>query len=172
MSDETQKKARAGRTDDITVQVDKSLKNNEPLAFVVYQILGGKLFLPKVPVTAIDYVTASWKGIPKQSLINLSCIMNVPMKDIAVLLSVSYKTLGRKSKKDLLNPLESSLSIELATVTAKGLFVFEEAEKFSRWLQKENRALGGKKPIQLLNTPTGIKLVGQILGRIEEGVYT
>jgi putative toxin-antitoxin system antitoxin component (TIGR02293 family) len=172
MGIEANKKGKSIEANDITVMVDKSLKNKEPLIYVVYLILGGKLFLPKAPVSTIDYVLASWKGIPKQSLLNLSDILDIPMKDIAVMLNVSYKTLGRKSKKDLLNPLESSLSIELATVTAKGLFVFEDAEKFSRWLQKENRALSGKKPIQLLNTPTGIKLVSQILERIEQGVYT
>lgn len=168
----TNKKSKAGRTEEITVVVYRSLKNNEPITHVVYLILGGKQFLPKAPVSTIEYVTASLKGIPKQSLINLSELMHIPMKEIAVLLNVSYKTLGRKGKNDLLNPLESSLSIELANVTAKGMFVFEDAEKYSRWLQKENRALSGKKPIQLLNTPTGIRLVSQVLERIEEGVYT
>lgn len=166
------KKGRGPKEDDITIQVDRSLKNKEPLTVVVYLILGGKLFLPKAPASSMEYVIASWKGIPKQSLLNLASILHIPMKDIATLLNVSYKTLGRKDKKDLLNPLESSLSIELANVAAKGVYVFEESEKFSRWLQKENRALSGKKPIQLLNTPTGIRLVSQTLERIEEGVYT
>jgi putative toxin-antitoxin system antitoxin component (TIGR02293 family) len=94
------------------------------------------------------------------------------MKDMAMLLNVSYKTLGRKKKTDILDSLSSSLSIELAGTVAKGLTVFEDMDKFSRWLQKENRALQGKKPFELLSTPTGIKMVNKLLGRIEEGVYT
>jgi uncharacterized protein (DUF2384 family) len=52
------------------------------------------------------------------------------------------------------------------------LSVFEDAQKLKRWLHKENKALNGQKPFDLLNTPTGIKLVNQILGRIEDGVYS
>ena len=94
------------------------------------------------------------------------------MKDMATLLNISYKTLGRKKGTDVLDSLASSLSIEIANTFTKGLSVFEDPDKFNHWLQKGNRALNGKKPFELLNTPTGIKLVNQVLGRIKEGVYT
>ena len=94
------------------------------------------------------------------------------MKDMANLLNISYKTLGRKKNTDLLSSLASSLTIEIADTITKGLYVFEDATKLNRWLHKENKALNGNKPFDLLNTPTGIKLVNQILGRIGEGVYS
>ncbi|GAC1438861.1 MAG: hypothetical protein NVSMB63_03260 [Sediminibacterium sp.] len=128
--------------------------------------------MAKKPVSGIDFVTACNKGIPKLSVINLAEIMDVPMKDIAALLNVSYKTLGRKKSADILDSLASSLSIEIAHTIAKGLSVFESPDKLKHWLQKENKALHGKKPFELLNTPTGIKMVNRVLGRIEEGVYT
>lgn len=94
------------------------------------------------------------------------------MKDMADLLNVSYKTISRKKNKDILDELSSSLIIEIAGTIATGLALFEDAVKLRRWLKKENKALKGKKPIDLLNTPTGIKLVNNILHRIEEGIYT
>jgi len=148
------------------------IKRNESSSIITWIMLGGKSFMASKPSSVIDFVTASSKGIPKLSVLNLAAVLDVPMKDMAVLLNVSYKTLGRKKKTDILDSISSSLSIEIANTIAKGLSVFEDPAKFNRWLQKENRALKGQKPFDLLNTPTGIKLVNQILGRIEEGVYT
>ena len=137
-----------------------------------WAILGGKSFMAKEPVSTLDFLAASMKGIPKLAVDNLAAILNIPMKDMAALLNLSYKTLARKRKTDVLNNVVSSLSIEIANTIAKGLSVFEDADKFNRWLQKENKALNGQKPFDLLNTPTGIKLVSQIIGRIDEGVYS
>ena len=124
------------------------------------------------PVSGFDFLIASGKGVPKLSIENLANVMDVPMKDMAVLLSLSYKTLARKKKTDVFGDLVSSLSIEIANTIAKGLSVFEDSEKLNRWLHKENKALNMQRPFDLLNTPTGIKLVNQILGRIEDGVYS
>jgi putative toxin-antitoxin system antitoxin component (TIGR02293 family) len=169
VSERFPEKAKAGA---VALTLHNSLKNKDSINRLVWLILGGKEFSPDEPASSIDYISASSKGIPKQSIINLAEILNVPMKDIARLLNVSYKTLGRLQKKDLLDPLESSLSIELANLAAKGMSVFEDNTRFNQWLKKENRALSGKRPFDLLNTPTGIKLVHQVLDRIEDGVYT
>ncbi|MBC7848904.1 MAG: DUF2384 domain-containing protein [Chitinophagaceae bacterium] len=156
----------------LAIAVDSSIKNKESIHKMIWLILGGKEFIPQQPNSSIDYIYLSSKGVPKLSIINLAEILNITMKDIAQLLSVSSKTLGRLERKDLLDPLESSLSIELASLTARGISVFGDSSRFNTWLKKENRALSGKQPFELLNTPTGLKLVGQILERIEEGVYT
>jgi len=172
MSEVTKRTQKKAGQSAIAIAVHSSLRNKDSINRIVWLILGGNEFLPNEPISAIDYIHASTRGIPKLSVINLSEMLNVPMKDIAALLNISYKTLGRLQRKDLLDPLESSLSIELANLTARGISVFEDADKFNQWLKKENRALSGKRPFDLLNTPTGIKMVGQLLERIEEGVYT
>jgi len=137
-----------------------------------WHILGEESFLPARPVSDFDLLEASLTGIKKQSIISLAKVMNIPLKDMAALLNLSYKTLGRKKESDTFDSLVSSLSIEIALTVAHGLTVFEDEIKFNRWLNKENRALKGQKPIELLNTPTGIKLVNQVLGRIDEGIYS
>ncbi|MEJ7767454.1 MAG: antitoxin Xre/MbcA/ParS toxin-binding domain-containing protein [Chitinophagaceae bacterium] len=137
-----------------------------------WAILGGESFMAEEPVSTLDFLAASINGIPKLAVENLAAILKIPMKDMAALLNLSYKTLARKRKTDVLNNVVSSLSIEIANTISKGLAVFEDADKFNRWLHKENKILKGQKPFNLLNTPTGIKLVSQILGRIDEGVYS
>ena len=148
------------------------LKKNMPLDYLTWIMLGGKYFMPVMPSSSIDFVTASSNGIPKGSVSNLAVLLDVPMKDMAFLLNISYKTLGRKKSTDVLNSITSSLTIEIAHTIAKGLYVFEDADRLNRWLHKENKALKGNKPFDLLSTPTGINLVNQILGRIEDGVYS
>lgn len=148
------------------------LRRKAPANEITWTILGGKQFMLNEPVSGLDFLLASDKGVPKLSIESLANVMDVPMKDMAVLLSLSYKTLTRKKKTDVFGNLVSSLSIEIANTIAKGLSIFEDPEKLNRWLHKENKALNLQKPFDLLNTPTGIKLVNQILGRIEDGIYS
>jgi len=156
----------------IAATLKSYLAKGASVNIIAWAMLGGKQFMATAPTTILDYITATNKGISKQAVHNLAEVINVPMKDMATLLNVSYKTLGRKKRTDILDSLSSSLSIEIANTVARGLAVFEDRDKFNRWLHKENRALQGKKPFDLLNTPTGIKMVNKLLGRIEEGVYT
>ncbi len=139
---------------------------------LTWAILGGENFISDAPVNSLEFVEAGNKGISKSSVVNLAGFMEVPLKDIANLLNISYKTLGRKKASDKMDSLASSLSIEIASTVARGLIVFEDSEKFNRWLHKKNNALQGKTPFDLLNTPTGINIVNRLLVRIEEGIYT
>ncbi len=152
--------------------VTEMVRRKAPANTITWLILGSTHFMEKEPVSGLDFLMASEKGIPKLSLEHLADVLDIPMKDMADLLNLSYKTLSRKKKTDVLNTLVSSLSIEIAHTIALGLAIFEDPDKLNRWLHKENKALSGQKPFDLLNTPTGIKLVNQILGRIEEGVYS
>lgn len=66
----------------------------------------------------------------------------------------------------------SSGVLEIARIMQHAFEVFEEEDKARKWLNRENRALNGAKPVQLFNTLTGINMVNDILGRIDEGVYS
>jgi putative toxin-antitoxin system antitoxin component (TIGR02293 family) len=139
---------------------------------IKWELLGGKLFSSQMPKTSIEFYDAVSAGVPKLSVDNLADVMDIPMTVMANLLNLSYKTLTRKNKKDLLDPVVSSHTYEMSDIIARGFEVFEDGAKLNRWLHKENRALKGKKPFDLLQSPTGIRLVGQVLGRLEEGVYS
>lgn len=139
---------------------------------LAWGMLGGQAFLLKEPSSALEYVAAGREGIRKAAVEHLSRQMSIPMKDMAELLSISYKTLSRKRSDDRLDPLTSSMSIEIAGAVARGLMVFEDIDRLRRWLHKENRALGGSRPLDLLSTPTGIRMVCRLLHRIQEGILT
>jgi putative toxin-antitoxin system antitoxin component (TIGR02293 family) len=44
--------------------------------------------------------------------------------------------------------------------------------KFSRWLRRPLRLLDDRPPLALLDSPTGIQLIDDLLGRIEYGVFS
>jgi putative toxin-antitoxin system antitoxin component (TIGR02293 family) len=162
------KKALAVKSGRIDLGLTKNLSQSE----MTWKLLGGRHFMIRKPKTALEFYGAVRRGIPKLSIDFLAQVMNIPMTKMATLLNLSYKTLTRKNKVDLLDPSVSSHAFEIADTIAKGLGVFEDEERLNRWLNKENRALHGARPYDLLDTSTGIKLVNQILGRIEEGIYS
>jgi putative toxin-antitoxin system antitoxin component (TIGR02293 family) len=48
---------------------------------------------------------------------------------------------------------------------------FDAAKWLGQWIEKPQPALGGRKPADLLDTPTGVELVARLLGSIESGAY-
>ncbi len=58
----------------------------------------------------------------------------------------------------------------MAEVTKVGLDVFEDMEKFKRWLETPNFSLGNLKPIELLKDSYGKELVMGELTRINYGI--
>ena len=56
-------------------------------------------------------------------------------------------------------------------IVIKGISIFIDKQKFSRWLHKPNIALSSKS-IDLLSTEPGRKNVDTILNRIEYGIFS
>jgi len=51
---------------------------------------------------------------------------------------------------------------------AKG---FDAAKWLGQWLERPQPSLGGRRPSDLLDTPTGLDVVARLLGAIESGAY-
>lgn len=48
---------------------------------------------------------------------------------------------------------------------------FDSAKWLGQWLERAQPALGGRKPADFIDTPTGIEIVARLLGAIESGSY-
>ena len=55
-------------------------------------------------------------------------------------------------------------------VTTRAEEALGDASKARRWLRKPNRALQGQRPLDLLDSDAGARVVEQALGRIEHGL--
>ena len=59
-----------------------------------------------------------------------------------------------------------------AAILTKAAQIFGSQEEAERWLNQPALGLEQRRPIDLLDTPAGVKLVEDFLGRLEYGVYT
>lgn len=119
----------------------------------------------------IKLVNATRKGLPYKSLRNAQNIMPFSIQEWAEILHVSTRSIDRL-KKDR-KKLNSSLSEKLIEVTLLydyGVDVFRASDKFSKWLNRPNIALGSVEPKSLLDTNQGINAVKSELSKIEYGV--
>ena len=86
---------------------------------------------------------------------------------------VSRRTLAdRKQKAKPLSPEQSDRLARVLRVYARAEEAIGDVSRASRWLHKENRALGGKRPVDLLGTDAGTRAVERVLGRIEHGIVS
>ena len=56
--------------------------------------------------------------------------------------------------------------------TAPAAKDFDAAVWLGQWLERPQPALGGRKPGDLVDTPTGVEVVARLLGALESGSYT
>lgn len=77
----------------------------------------------------------------------------------------------RKGKNERLSVVETDRVLRLKSIVAEAERVFGDAEKAYRWLRKPCRALDNAVPMELLETETGAKIVGNELGLIDHGMF-
>ena len=59
----------------------------------------------------------------------------------------------------------------VASSTADEARDFDAPKWLGRWLERPQPSLGGRKPADLLDTPTGVEIVARLLGAVESGAY-
>jgi putative toxin-antitoxin system antitoxin component (TIGR02293 family) len=127
--------------------------------------------LVKEPINGdYDLIPLIKRGLFKKNLVKLAERMSMSIKDIAAILPVSERTLKRYRSTTRLSPELSERLLKLSELYSKGIDVFGSKEKFIKWMNLESLAIGSK-PINIIDTLTGIQLVKDELGRIEYGVY-
>lgn len=100
---------------------------------------------------------------------------NSPFSDLqwCVFLDINIRTLQRYkgTGSHIFKPIHSERILELAEVVGMGNTVFDTPEHFRIWLTTPSLALGGDKPIDLLDNSHGKDLVIAELNRIEHGIF-
>ena len=120
-----------------------------------------------------DLIHIGSEGISKASIDELASHLGISRKTMAEdIFDLSVKTLERKAPSDKLDKRTSSHALEIAKILHHAYKVFEDEDKIRSWINKENRSLNWMKPLTLFSTLTGLNMVNDVLGRIEEGVYS
>ena len=79
---------------------------------------------------------------------------------------------SRIEQGELLKQDESERVLRLLSLYARAVEVFEDQERATRWFSSRPKALGGKTPLEFMQTEPGARWVEDVLGRIEHGVFS
>ncbi|MCY4213294.1 MAG: DUF2384 domain-containing protein [Gammaproteobacteria bacterium] len=138
------------------------------LASAAAERLGGCNSIGCEVRTDADLVAAVEAGFRPESLAALSA-GGVSDQEIATLV-INPRTLShRRAKGERLTVDESDRAARLARTMALADRTFANSDKASRWLHKELRVLGGRRPIDLIRTQVGARIVEDVLRRIAWG---
>jgi putative toxin-antitoxin system antitoxin component (TIGR02293 family) len=138
----------------------------------VRQYLGGARAIGS-PETDLDFVGIIRKGFPVSVFRSLCARANLSEETLLESLGIARRTAARRKREGgRLKPVESELLLRFARVFVAATGVLGSEEKARAWLLAESRALGGREPINLLDTGVGFQDVMDVLKRIEYGVYS
>jgi putative toxin-antitoxin system antitoxin component (TIGR02293 family) len=136
-------------------------------------VLGGRRILGKAVKKPDDLADLVRRGLPANSVKELAQRLDLGTTILSQKLGIPQRTLTRRlSHRSRLTAAESDRTVRLARVYASAVEMIGEEEKAAAWLQVPNRALGGKRPLDQLDTDVGAREVEDILGRIAYGVYS
>jgi putative toxin-antitoxin system antitoxin component (TIGR02293 family) len=111
-------------------------------------------------------------GLPFASLEKVMERFGLNREEISSALDLPLRTFARRKQESRLRRDESDRLFRLVRIASQASEVLGGDGKAARWLHTENRALGGKPPLELLDTDLGSRQVEEVLGRIEHGVYS
>lgn len=134
--------------------------------------LGGAESLGRPVESELDLVQLVRSGLPPSALETVIDHGVLTRKEVEQLI-IPRRTLShRKSRGEPLTTDESDKLIRVVRVAVLAEETFQDDEKAHAWLRDPNRTLGGERPLDLLETEGGARLVEQILGRIAHGVFS
>ena len=134
-----------------------------------YKVPEGAVSMVKDP--AVRYYK-SVEGITKSEFLEVVSLTGMTLRDFAQLLPVTKRTIEKAKANEKLRPDVSDRVLEIGTLYLEGINLFGAKETFNEWLHTHLMALGGEKPIKMLNSSNGIQMVRDVMGRIAHGVFS
>jgi len=139
----------------------------------IAEVLGGRKVLGKTIKNPGDLAHIVREGLPASSFTALAGNLHLANSALSRKLGISQRTLTRRlSQGSLLTSAESDRMVRMARVYATAVDMIGDKEKAIGWLRSPNRALGGARPLDQIDTDIGARMVEDVLGRIAYGVYS
>jgi putative toxin-antitoxin system antitoxin component (TIGR02293 family) len=116
-----------------------------------------------------DFLTGARIGIQKSKLLSIAHETGLTLKELSSYLRISTRSIQDKEATQLIAPGPSERALYIARLFKSGNDLFGNMDKFHNWLNMENLAMGGEKPVSYLDTFSGIQFVMDELNAIEYG---
>ena len=138
----------------------------------VAQWLGGAKVLRVDVRSDLELVKVVRDGLPVAALDALVARGGLTAAE-AERLVIPRRTLAhRRRRRQPLSLEESDKLARVARAVALAEETMGDAARAHEWLRRPVRALGGERPLDLLATEGGARLVEQALGRVAHGVFS
>ena len=138
------------------------------------ELLGGRRVLHRQVATEEDAHELVLRGIPAEAMAKLfAAVLSLSSNVLLATIGVSERSFARRkaAPKTRLPVDESERLWRFAEVLAHATRVFGSQAEAEQWLDRPAIGLDHRKPIDLLRTHPGTRLVSEYLTRIEHGVY-
>jgi len=109
-------------------------------------------------------------GFAADSVEALRARLRLSIEEMAELLGMSARTLGRRLEEGKLTAEESDRLYGYARLFERAVEVLGSEGKARTWLKKEQWALGGRVPLEIARYEPGAREIKHLLGRIEHGI--
>jgi putative toxin-antitoxin system antitoxin component (TIGR02293 family) len=133
--------------------------------------------------TPMEMVSAERVGVNSLFLKDVSKHMQVPAVRIFDIVGVPKATVEKKAATQ--EPIagaggQAALGLARLLAIANDIVAnstspeaegFDAGKWLGQWIERPQPSLGGKKPADLIGTPTGLTMVARVLGAIESGAY-
>jgi putative toxin-antitoxin system antitoxin component (TIGR02293 family) len=142
---------------------------------VISDLLGGSQTLGSAIESDLEAHKLLDRGLPRGAVTSLiENLHDIPVIEVSEALGISPRTLQRHKTTpvELLDVQQSGRAWKFAEILAKATRVLGSQDEAEQWLRRPAIGLDQQRPVDLLTTPAGVKLVEDYLGRLEYNVYT
>ena len=189
MAAPTRKPARPRATAKATTKATTSTATSatqvrEPAEIAYGSAQGFEAFVQRISAaTPMELVLTERAGVQARLIKDLARHLDMPASRLFAILGVAKATAEKKvaagesiggqgghAVLGLVRLLGMAQAL-VANSTAVAAASFDAAKWLGRWLELPQPSLGGRRPAELLDTPTGVELVARVLGALESGAY-
>ncbi len=112
-------------------------------------------------------------GFPFDTLRNFEANSGLGLSEITAVLGIPDRTIARRRTAGRFAPEESERLLRIGTVFEKAVDLFNgEITSAVHWLTTPKKALGGETPLRYARTGPGAREVENLIGRVEDGVFS
>jgi putative toxin-antitoxin system antitoxin component (TIGR02293 family) len=110
-------------------------------------------------------------GLPLAALTLFVASSGLRLKDIYEIVIPARTLKHRKARKEALSLDESDRFARLVRVYSQAAHTFGDSGKTIDWLNQPKQRFAGRNPIQMLRTEIGGRMIEEMLGQIDEGMF-
>lgn len=158
-----------------TLEKDKNRDAIRGSAEQVVEFMGGRHLIKGAINSDLDVHDVIQKGLPGGVVsFMVKNVKTLAPEDVRRAVGVSVRTVQRRagSPKKPLSQVQSGRAWKFAEIITKAENVLGSREEAERWMIAPALALDQRRPIDLLASPPGMKMVEDLLTRIQYSVYT